>query len=187
MKKIVLLAAIGLNLLALNTNAASQYLDSAWLSNCGGKIELRQSPNEDLNLIVETAICNKMKVYDYSSGRTLNNYEINSNKQSFTLSQSQLKSLSQDCKLGIKVKRESYGRTLLQDEIIVELPQLCSWNIIGEILFPGYNPGYNPYQPAPRRPVVTYEWSRNHNCKKMINGEYSNENVDDWYCRNSRR
>jgi hypothetical protein len=33
---------------------------------------------------------------------------------------------------------------------------------------------------------VSYQWSNNHNCKLMINGEYSNQNVADSFCQGAR-
>lgn len=183
MKKLLLVVAAGLSLMTLNASASSDYLDSAYLSDCRGSIELRKSANGDLNLIVEPGYCSQMKVYDYSSRQVIKSYSISSNKASYTLSKEQLAHLGQDCKLGIRVTSGSsyYSYT---DDVNVVLNGLCQYqklnrqvrdamDLINMLSGGGYRSS------APR---VTYEWSNKHNCKKMIDGKYSGENVADYYC-----
>ena len=180
MKKLLLVVAAGLSLMALKVSASSQYLDNAYLSDCRGSVELRKSANGDLNLIVEPGFCTKMVVYDYSSRQVIKTYPIEGNKQSFTLSKEQLAHLGQDCKLGFRVSSKS---SYYSDDMYVKLNGFCQYqkynrevreamDLIDMLTGGSYRPS---------GPQVTYEWSHQHNCKKMINGVFSGL-VADWNC-----
>ncbi|MBX9766579.1 MAG: hypothetical protein K2X47_04850 [Bdellovibrionales bacterium] len=142
--------------------ADSVVLDRENLYNCGGTIDLRQAYNGDLSLKInnlDTWACQTLRVYDYSSGRTLNSYNINSRDASYTLSKAQLSSLSSDCALGLEISGSRRS-----DRKRVTLPNCRR------------GPSYPPYG------RITYEWSNKHNCKKMIDGQFSGELVPDYFC-----
>lgn len=141
--------------------ANSTVLDRESLSNCGGTLDLRQSYNGDLSLKInnlDTWACQTLRIYDFSSGRTLNTYNIPGRDASFTLSKAQISSLSSDCSLGLEIsgsRRSDRKRVTLS----------------------GCRPG--PSYPSGR---ITYEWSRKQNCKKMVDGVFSGELVPDYFC-----
>lgn len=108
---------------------------------------------------------------DASSGRIIRSYYIQGT--SYTLSREMLRSLSSDCRLNFNIG----GGFWSNDGFSVYIPW-CVPSYNG-----GYHGGYDPYPYNPR-PYgrVTYEWSNAGNCKRMIDGVYSGQNVDDSYC-----
>jgi hypothetical protein len=168
-----LMGALALVVTAAISTAAvadSVFLDREPLYGCGGTIDLRQAYNGDLSIKfnnLDLWACQTLKVYDSSSGRTLNSYTLSSPDASYTLSKNQLESLSDDCSLGLRI-----SGSRRHDKKKVQLR--------------GCRPG--PSYPSPRPPYgVTYEWSNVGNCKKMINGQYSGENVSSLFCLLSPR
>lgn len=151
-------------LVSMNSFADSRYLDSRYMSDCGGTVELRESDNGDLALKftgLDTWKCDRLRFYDVTSGRTLTTYDINGT--SYTLSKSHRSSLSDDCRVGFTVSG-SYRR----DDFNVVL-NWCSSSRGG-----GNNGGrYNVY---------SYQLSRAGNCKLLVGGTYSGRNVSDVYC-----
>lgn len=141
-----------------------------YLNDCGGYITLNQSYNGDLSVQlsgVNTARCYNLKVSDASSGRTIKSYRIEGT--SYTLSKSMLSALGQDCRVNFDIG----GGYWSNDRFSVVVP-FCSPT-------PSYPTPYPTPYPSGR---ITYEWSNAGNCKKMVDGVYSGQNVSDYYCRN---
>jgi hypothetical protein len=175
--KTLIVLTIAMNLFAATVKADSNQLDTERLNECGGQVELRESSNGDLSLKFENlyeGVCNKVTFYDYSSKKQIKSYSnIELSGQTYTLSKSQRESLSNDCQLGVSVEGvmgHSFFERTRQDQFKVVVPSCLRSH--------GWHSGKTQ---GNRR--VSYEWSSKHNCKKMINGEYSGKNVADSYCR----
>ncbi|MBX9768422.1 MAG: hypothetical protein K2X47_14205 [Bdellovibrionales bacterium] len=116
--------------------------------------------------------CNRLRIFDASSGRTINSYDMSraGNDPSYTLSRVQIGALVSDCNLGFTVS--GYG----------SYPE-TRYVRIGWCA-PVYT--YPTYPTYPSYDYVTYEWSQTGHCKKMVNGQYSGYNVPDYqaerYC-----
>ncbi len=163
----MLLSTLGLLscLVAFTASAESIYLDSEPMRACGGSIQLREAGNGDLSIKLngdQSLACNTLKFVDVSSGRTIKSYEIKGS--SYTLSKSQSESLSDDCKLGIKIG-SSYGPVYEQFEIVLGW---CS---------------SRHSQPSYSNSGFSFQKSHAGNCKLMVNGQYQNKNVSDAYCQ----
>lgn len=136
------------------------------LYNCGGQITLNQADNGDLAVKLEdvnTNTCSRLVVTDHTSGRIIREYDIRGS--SYTLSNSMLSDLSDDCQVDFQVSHPSGYRS---DRFIVYYTRCVPH-------------ASRPNQQAPRG-TVGYQLSRNHNCKLMINGAYSGRNVDNTFC-----
>jgi hypothetical protein len=130
-----------------------------YLHSCGGSVTLNEANNGDLSIQlhnVNTYRCPRLEVRDASSGRMIRSYEIQGT--SYTLSRQMLSSLNSDCRLNFSIE----GGAWREDGFTVYIPWCSS-----------HGGGWGR---------VTYEWSNNGNCKKMIDGQYSGQNVADYYC-----
>ena len=146
------------------------------LWDCGGAIELHEERNGDINIqIKDSRSCSNIRFYDYATGRTLDSYKIPSNgwdfNGSFTLNKDEHRpSLSRNCRLGIDV----YGGLWTQDSFNIVL----NWCRA------------NNHRPNNRKKVAngsySYQLSNKSNCKLMVNGRYSNQNVSDSFCQGAR-
>lgn len=167
---------IGLVLLVVSTSAFAQRTiqldDPVYLNDCRGLVTLNKAFNGDLSIQLrglDTDRCDTLRVTDASSGRVIREYTIQGT--SYTLSQDMLFSLSDDCRLNFSVS----GGFWRSDSFTVYIPWCSSRS------YPRYpSPSY------PRTGYVTYEWSNNGNCKKMIDGVFSGELVSDYYCPGRR-
>ncbi|OYZ12821.1 MAG: hypothetical protein B7Y39_18745 [Bdellovibrio sp. 28-41-41] len=152
-----------LSLLAINAFADSQYLDSANLTGCGGRVELRYAENGDLALKFTDGFsasrCPNLRFVDASSNKLIKEYDVKGT--SYTLSQKMRESLSSDCRL-----KAQFDNGLYTTQYIVVKLNWCAPQQVAQ------KPA-NPY---------SYELSGKSNCKLMINGNYSNKNVDDSFC-----
>lgn len=162
---------IALSLLMITTSAFAQRSEQlgrrVYLNDCGGYVTLNESSNGDLSIQlhnVDTYRCYRFEVSDASSGRVIRSYNIQGT--SYTLSREMLRSLSTDCRLNFEIG----GRSWSNDSFFVYVPW-CSRGPGGGYWDPGF--GYGR---------ITYEWSNAGNCKKMIDGVFSGQLVDDSYC-----
>jgi len=161
---------------SFSASADSMYLDSERMYSCGGSIQLREAYNGDLALVLRGNQCSHLRFYDVTSGRTIKEYYVQGT--SFTLSNSMLRSLSSDCRLGLTLS--GGGR-----ERFEVVSGWCRRN-----LFTAPVPRYDydrhnrsdRYDRYDRGPRVTYEWSSKGNCKKMINGQFSGDLVPKSFC-----
>lgn len=134
------------------------------LNDCGGYVTLNESSNGDLSIQfrgLDTYRCDTLRVTDASSGRLIRQYDIQGS--SYTLSREMLYSLSDDCRLNFTVR----GSYWTSDSFTVYIPWCSRSSRIPEY---------------PRTGYISYEWSNNGNCKKMVNGEFSGELVADYHC-----
>lgn len=182
---------------SLNVFADSRFLDSKRMSDCGGRVELRQSENGDLALQFDglnTRRCDTLRFYDVSSGRTLKTYEIQGT--SYTLSQTHREALSDDCRVGFTVS----GRYAKDDFNVVlnwcanrrvehrasrqsyQLSNSGNCKLMENGEYSGRNVADGFCTGARGNDVVTYELSNKGNCKRMINGNYTGQNVSPYFC-----
>jgi hypothetical protein len=169
---------LGVLALLVSTTALSysSFLDREPLAGCRPSysyqpttVDLRAA-NGTLNLVfrnLDVNKCGTLRVFDASSGRTIRTYDVRSagSNPSYTISREQMGHLSSDCSLGFTLSGGYYPETRYVT---------LGW------CAPVYS--YPTYPTYPSYDRVTYEWSREGNCKKMINGQYSGQNVSDSYC-----
>ncbi|OYZ12820.1 MAG: hypothetical protein B7Y39_18740 [Bdellovibrio sp. 28-41-41] len=163
-----------LSLIAFNAMADSDYLDSKRLSQCGGRVQLRQAANGDLALKfsgnVNRDYCSKIRFVDVSSGRVIKGYEFEGT--SYTLSNKMEKELGKDCAVEFQLTTRS-GYVVESKQVV--LKWWACWASHSQPSYPTY--------PSGRK---TYEWSNKGNCKIMINGVYSGNNTpksQEYLCR----
>jgi hypothetical protein len=174
---------IGLSLLLGSISAFAQsnvQLDyPVYLNDCRGSITLNQAADGDLSIQlrnVDTDRCPFLTMNDASSGRLIKTYEIQGT--SYTLSKQMLASLSQDCRLNFNVS----GSFWSSDNFVVYIPWCVPQGNYGRSEYPHSS----EYPRSSDYSRVTYEWSNNGNCKKMVNGSYSGENVSESLCSGVR-
>jgi hypothetical protein len=152
------------SLFAVNAFAESALLDADALRSCGGRVELRYAENGDLALKFTGAFnkykCPNLRFLDASSGRVLKEYDVNGT--SYTLSQKMRDSLSADCRLKAQFDNGYYTTQF----IVVKLNWCVPVNA----------------QPSYPKSPYSYELSGSNNCKLMKYGQYTNQNVEDFYC-----
>lgn len=151
-----------LSLVAVNAFADSQLLDTARLYQCGGHVELNRAGNGDLALKFENVnknYCTGLRFVDVTSGRVIKSYAFQGT--SYTLSQSQRDSLSDDCRVQVQLLN-AYGS--VTDRVDVTLGWWCSVS-----------------KPVKKSNPYSYDVSGGGNCKLNVNGSYV-RNVDDAFC-----
>jgi hypothetical protein len=110
MKNFILLMT---SLFAFAGMASSVYVDSAYLYDCGGKVELRKSDSNLHLKFKEVENCSNFLVQTSRYGRTLKQYKLNTNGNnapytaSFTLSKSMWQELEKDAMVNLKIRSNS--------------------------------------------------------------------------------
>lgn len=183
MKNVFLSLLLGLNLVVVTAQANHTSISEVAvpLSNCAGELQLTNKSNQEMNWSIQSDRCKTVKFFDSLSGKILNEYTIaTKTSATFPMAQEQVDSLLRNCKLGVQVTRNYYGAELFQDNFTLVVPEICNYNkriaTIVELIAQITN--LSRYQPD----VITYEWSKQKNCKKLYNNVYRNENVDKKYC-----
>lgn len=150
--------------LMLTSSAAfanSDRLDVKPLRDCGGSVELREADNGDLAIKLvnlDTSRCDRLVFTDVSSRREIKAYDIRGT--SYTLSKSMIESLSDDCRVNFRIS----GRYRSDSFDIVTRCRRAA-------------------NPSGER---SYQLSNAGNCKLMINGQYSNQNVAAVFCQGAQ-
>lgn len=129
-----------------------------YLNYCNGRITLNEAPNGDLSVQIEKGRCNALVVTDHTSGKVIKEYSIQGS--SYTLSKNMLSALGSDCRVNFQVHD---GRS--SDRFFV------------------YIPSCRPAGGGAVNGKKSYQLSGKRNCKLMVNGAYSGQNVDDSYCQ----
>ena len=198
--KLMTILGLAAFLFSFQASADSQYLDSARMYSCGGAVELRKASNGDLAIKFEdlnTNRCWKLRFYDYSSGRTIQTYDIRGT--SYTLSRDQRAHLSSDCKVGFTVSgytQENFTITLgwwgcmggqqpgggSSSRYSFQYSNAGNCKLLINGVYSNRNVDTEFCSGAHGKDIVSYAYSNKHNCKRMINGQYSGQNVSDYYC-----
>ncbi len=160
MKLMNVLVGILALVVTYTASAGSEQLGRAVnLYDCGSQITLNEAGNGDLS-VQFTNIPERCSNFTITatSGEVIKQYKLKG--QSYTLSKKMLSALSADCRVNMEVHSNS-GRT--SDSFYVYIPW-CT--------------------PASSGPSgqVEFQLSGKGNCKLMVNGNYSNTNVDDAFC-----
>ncbi len=126
---------------------------------CDARVTLNEAGNGDLSVqfsnIPEN--CTNLTV-SKTNGEVVKTYKVKG--QSYTLSKKMLEALSSDCRVNLETASNS-GRTSF------------SWYV--------YIPWCTPASSGPSG-QVEFQLSNSGNCKLMVNGNYSNTNVDGAFC-----
>lgn len=169
MKTLIASLSLSLSLMGSAAFAGAQAIDHDRLQNCRGYVELQQGSN-GLSLKFDGNIaraCSTFTFYDYSSGRMIKSYSPDDglSGKTYTLSQDQLESLSEDCKLRWRITNPYGG---VEESFIIT---------VGEC--------------RKKKPQTTYrpsssgyycELSNKGNYKLMRKGEYQNKNISASEC-----
>lgn len=163
-------ALILLMFTGLNAFAQSPRIDDIDpLRYCGGSVKTQMNQQDQVSLKFGGDIrerCSQVKVYDARTNKTLRTYNKfpHLSGQTINLNADIMKELSTDCKLTWKIL-DDYGNV---------------WENFTLTISDCKAPKNKSLKKS-KQSGVYYEWSNNHNCKKMVNGEYKGL-VNDYYC-----
>lgn len=165
-------------LLSFNTfayNRGSYGVDNDYLLACFGTMELRQNVGDKLAIKFGPTIsrsCDQVQIRDASSGRIIKTYNpIDLAGQTYTLSDDQVESLSNDCALSVQVLNSTTGLVFANRFIVLNNCRSKNYN--------NHHQRNNDH--LKHSNAYHYEWSNKHHCKLMKDNDFI-KLVDDSYC-----